>query len=145
MKNKSFKLVSTLTDISLKLVWLCIYLIAISAFFLVSFDLGSKFGRNGAISEVEDYLQEIADKSNSAATIVKGDTKIIYVTPAPSTPAPKAKEWGGPELWTAVNNRRVELGVNALSTKEELCTIASIRLNQLLELGKLDGHEGLDR
>ena len=52
--------------------------------------------------------------------------------------------WGGPELWEAVNKRRVESGVNPLSRKDELCTIASIRLNQLLELGKLDGHAGFD-
>jgi uncharacterized protein YkwD len=50
--------------------------------------------------------------------------------------------WGGPQLWEAVNKRRKELGVNPLSTKSELCTIASIRLNQLLDLGKLDAHEG---
>ncbi len=50
--------------------------------------------------------------------------------------------WGGPELWTAVNKRRVEFGVGQLSRKDELCTIASIRLNELLELGKLDGHSG---
>jgi len=54
---------------------------------------------------------------------------------------PKAS-WGGPELWTVVNKRRVELGVNPLKQRDELCTIASIRLNQLLELGKLDGHAG---
>ncbi len=52
--------------------------------------------------------------------------------------------WGGPELWEAVNKRRVELGVNPLSRRDELCTIASIRLNQLLELTKLDGHAGLE-
>lgn len=52
--------------------------------------------------------------------------------------------WGGPELWEAINKRRVELGVGQLSKKDELCTIASIRLNQLLELGKLDGHEGFE-
>lgn len=50
--------------------------------------------------------------------------------------------WGGPQLWEAVNKRRVQLGVNPLSVKEETCTIASIRLNQLLALGKLDGHIG---
>lgn len=50
--------------------------------------------------------------------------------------------WGGPELWTAVNNRRVQFGVGQLSRKDELCTIASIRLNQLLDIGKLDGHAG---
>lgn len=32
--------------------------------------------------------------------------------------------------------------MNPLSQRDELCTIASIRLNELLELGKLDGHEG---
>lgn len=50
--------------------------------------------------------------------------------------------WGGPELWEAINKRRVEMGVNPLRQANELCTIASIRLNQLLELGKLDGHAG---
>lgn len=55
---------------------------------------------------------------------------------------PKKISWGGPELWTVVNKRRVESGVNPLSKKDELCTIASIRLNQLLEINKLDGHAG---
>ena len=52
--------------------------------------------------------------------------------------------WGGPELWDAINKRRVELGVGPLSKKDELCTIASIRLNQLLSLGTLDGHAGFE-
>jgi len=34
------------------------------------------------------------------------------------------------------------MGVNPLKQMDIMCTIASIRLNQLLELGKLDGHEG---
>lgn len=62
-----------------------------------------------------------------------------------SVPAPKPQAkitWGGPQLWEAVNKRRVELGVNPLQTRDEICTIASIRLNQILELGKLDGHVG---
>ncbi len=63
-------------------------------------------------------------------------------TIAPKTTAKQKITWGGPELWEAVNKRRVEFGVNKLSRKDELCTIASIRLNQLLELGKLDGHAG---
>lgn len=50
--------------------------------------------------------------------------------------------WGGPDLWDAVNKRRVEMGVNPLKKKDELCTVAAIRLNQLLDLGKLDGHAG---
>ena len=84
---------------------------------------------------------------NSVATIPKGETKIVYITPKPIIQAqPKTMpKWGGPDLWTAVNKRRVEFGVSGMSSKEELCTIASIRLNQLLELGKLDGHEGFGK
>ena len=41
-----------------------------------------------------------------------------------------------------MNERRRDYGVNELLTKSELCTIASIRLNELLDLGALDGHEG---
>lgn len=60
----------------------------------------------------------------------------------PTIIKPTLVPWGGVELWEAVNKRRVELGVNPLKKKDELCTIASIRLNELLELGKLDNHEG---
>lgn len=70
---------------------------------------------------------------------------VIFVSPRkiiPQPTQPKKIVWGGPELWTAVNKRRVESGVNPLSKRDELCTIASIRLNQLLELNKLDGHAG---
>lgn len=74
----------------------------------------------------------------------------LYQTPAPqasATPKPKAPTaapitWGGPELWEAVNARRKEFGVQALDQENELCTIASIRLNTILDLGKIDNHEG---
>jgi len=55
---------------------------------------------------------------------------------------PQIISWGGPELWEMINKRRIERGVNALLKRDELCTIASIRLNQLLELNNLDGHAG---
>jgi len=67
--------------------------------------------------------------------------KVSTVTIPKVTPLQNVS-WGGPDLWNAVNKRRVELGVGQLSKKDELCTIASIRLNQLLELIKLDGHAG---
>jgi len=54
----------------------------------------------------------------------------------------QASSWGGPDLWEAVNKKRSEYGVNPLNNKAELCTIAAIRLSEILELGKLDGHEG---
>jgi len=67
---------------------------------------------------------------------------VVLVSPKKVTPIPKKIVWGGPELWQSVNKRRIELGVNPLEKRDELCTLASIRLNQLLELGKLDGHAG---
>lgn len=67
---------------------------------------------------------------------------VVMASPRKFVPAPKKIVWGGPDLWEAINKRRVELGVNPLGKKDELCTIASVRLNQLLELGKLDGHAG---
>jgi len=56
----------------------------------------------------------------------------------------KTVTWGGRELWNAINNKRVEFGVGQLSQKDELCTIAAIRLNQILDLGKLDAHAGFE-
>lgn len=50
--------------------------------------------------------------------------------------------YSGPELWEAVNKRRIEHGVGGLSRSDTLCPIASARLNQLLGLGKLDNHAG---
>lgn len=50
--------------------------------------------------------------------------------------------WGGIQLWEAVNKRRQELGVEPLEVRDELCTIAAIRLAEQLDLGRLDRHEG---
>jgi uncharacterized protein YkwD len=66
----------------------------------------------------------------------------VSAVAVPSIKPVKITTWGGPELWDVVNNKRVEFGVGKLNKKDELCTIASIRLNQLLELNKLDGHAG---
>lgn len=64
----------------------------------------------------------------------------IFIKPQVKTPT-----WSGPELWEAVNQRRKQNGVNPLVNEAEVCTIAAIRLNQLLELGNLDGHEGFSK
>lgn len=100
--------------------------------FLCGYKIGYKFG-------LEDQGKKPASSSTvkfQASPSPKSNTRTVYKTPQP------AANWGGPQLWDAVNKRRVQLGVNPLQVKEEVCTIASIRLNQLLELGKLDGHVG---
>lgn len=106
---------------------------------LLTFIAGSRVGYNSAVLEF-NKLQEEA----TVATLEKGKTEVIYVTPQPA-PKKTYPKWGGPELWEAVNVSRVGHGVGPLSQRDELCTIASIRLNQLLALGTLDGHEGFGK
>lgn len=110
--------------------------------FQVSYIKGHNDATQKAQEEFDNLLTQfqngqIAIKPTNSATPVSTSRPI-----ATKAPAPKPVAWGGPDLWTAVNKRRVELGVNQLSQRDEICTIASIRLNQLLELGRLDGHEG---
>lgn len=76
--------------------------------------------------------------SPTPTTIIIEKTKEATPQPAKSS----IPDWTGPELWEAVNKRRLEFGINPLNSRAELCTIASIRLNELLDLGELDGHEG---
>ncbi|MBP7118507.1 hypothetical protein KBA63_00305 [Candidatus Woesebacteria bacterium] len=104
----------------------------------VGYTNGQKSASEAAQTEIDSLVHQFQNKQ-----IAFKPTSLPTTTPvATSVPAVKTVAWGGPELWTAVNKRRVEFGVNALGQRDELCTLASIRLNQLLEAGKLDGHEG---
>lgn len=90
--------------------------------------------------------QKVYDQAVSSTTkpIAKETAKQVVI-PSTSKPIVPQSNLSGPTLWEAVNKRRVEFGVNPLKQKDELCTIASIRLNQLLDLGNLDGHEGFSK
>lgn len=82
------------------------------------------------------YGKDVTEVSqNSTATPLVTPNKTPNIASAIPT-------WGGPQLWEAVNKKRAEYGVNPLNNKDELCTIAAIRLNEILAMGKLDGHEG---
>lgn len=95
----------------------------------------------GQVDMNNQYVAMLSDMEATSYEIQDG-------VPKPAIASPTTKRitqnvtWGGVELWEAVNNKRVAYGVNPLKKADELCTIASIRLNELLELGKLDGHEG---
>jgi uncharacterized protein YkwD len=103
--------------------------------------MGINKGYSMAIEEIDNQISEHVVKNDQKTSANQVTT--IVVTPTPSKNIVyKKTNWGGPELWDAVNKKRSEYGVNPLTQKDELCTIASIRLNELLELGKLDGHEG---
>lgn len=108
---------------------------------------GYIYGFNDAAIDADNKLasllfnleQKIQLDSTDSEMGTAPEPAIIYVQREPTAAPPT---WTGPELWEVVNKRRVEFGVGELSSVDEICTIASLRLNQLLELGKLDGHEG---
>ncbi len=55
---------------------------------------------------------------------------------------PSSTVYTGVDLWNAVQDYRTKHGVPPYRQDSTLCTIASIRLNQQLDLGKLDNHDG---
>ena len=105
---------------------------------LYNLGFSNGFG-SGFSSGSEEAYGQIVSSAEESGNSAEGAIRITNETPLTNYQSPS---WSGPELWEEINTRRLELGVNSLSTKSELCTIASIRLNQLLDLGTLDGHEG---
>lgn len=103
-------------------------------------------GYNEAQKDINEQIASILENYSQSVSPTPTETlplPTVKITPVPTKTVNHVKDdWGGPELWEAVNNKRTEYGVNPLSQRDDLCTIASIRLNELLELGKLDGHEG---
>ena len=94
--------------------------------------------RKTSVSSIVDNLVD-KDSSQTAST----ETSVSEQTTQSDTLGTQdSGSWGGPDLWAAVNKRRSEYGVNSLIQRDNLCTIAAVRLNELLELDKLDGHEG---
>lgn len=104
--------------------------------YLVGFVRGYGSGWNAAEKELQKYLSDKVSSTTAPAATSRPSVQPVVIRPT------NPPSWGGPQLWEAVNKRRVQLGVNPLQVKEEICTIASIRLNQILDLGKLDGHVG---
>jgi len=105
------------------------------SFYFLGFNNGVEFmqASNETITRIKVSPVEKTDKEKPSQTPTPTITKV-------------KKSWGGPELWEEVNKKRqLVYGVNPLIQRDELCTIASIRLNELLEIGKLDGHEGFTK
>ncbi len=96
---------------------------------------------NGQVDMNNQYAVMLSEMEATSYEIQEGVPKPT-IAPLITKRITQNVTWGGVELWEAVNKKRVEYGVNPLRKADELCTIASIRLNELLELGKLDGHEG---
>ncbi len=127
---------------SVSRVFLNIFLvISFIGFYLIGFNQGYQIGENITAKRINS-LKEFGERSEEFLTPTPNITKIPSPSPKLTTVSEKKISWGGPELWNAVNKKRIEFGVNPMVLRDELCTIASIRLNELLELGKLDGHKG---
>jgi uncharacterized protein YkwD len=114
--------------------------------YTLGYQIGFIKGQQNINIYYQSIFQDLSDQSRliPTPTVV---TKNVIVAPEPSDKEIYIKDvdWGGPDLWTEVNVKRQQYGVNPLNQADELCTIASIRLNELLSLGKLDGHEGFGK
>jgi uncharacterized protein YkwD len=119
-----------------------ITLILITSAIAGAYCLGFTGGVTSTKSGYEEYIASLLESKNTLLKSTPSPINIKALTPKPISPQQTQVNWTGPELWEAVNKGRIEHGVNPLKQADELCTIASIRLNELLELGKLDGHEG---
>jgi len=120
---------------------LTLIIVSIVGGILTSYAYGFRNGADSLKHEYERVMEDYLNDNPKVITYTKPEETPTQ-TQAPIVKNVQKEEWGGPELWEKVNAKRVSYGVNPLREKDELCTIASLRLNELLELGKLDGHEG---
>lgn len=108
--------------------------------FSAGYFLGARETFQALNSEIQKQLEELAKKEAAPGPTPFTQTKTAEKTP---TPAVSLKtDYTGPQLWEAVNAARIGHGVSPLGQRDILCTIAAIRLAQIRELGKLDGHDG---
>jgi uncharacterized protein YkwD len=120
-----------------------VFVVVVLIAFLVGYIQGYGYGKFNTESYLQQFLSaRVSSTTKPISTVAPSATIRPTVKPKPTSSQVVTTGWGGPQLWEAANKRRVELGVNPLSVKDELCTIASIRLNQVLAKGSLDGHEG---
>jgi len=118
--------------------------LSIVIFAVLGFVAAYLLGKQSSLTHSLNYVQSNKNLTIPTATPTptvspiprdnKGSQQIIY----------RQSSFSGPELWEAVNKKRVENGVGGLGRNDLLCSIASYRLNQLLGLGKLDNHAGFN-
>lgn len=109
--------------------------------FSAGYFLGARETFQALNSELQKQIEELAKSEAAPGPTPFTQTKILDQIPTPA-PQPQKTTYTGPQLWEAVNGARIEHGVSALGQRDILCTIAAIRLAQIRELGKLDGHDG---
>jgi len=129
------------TNLATVLIGILILIIVGIVFYTIGYTQGSYKTQNDIKRLLADHNIYVSSQAESVVPdqedLSEGQDQQTNEPAAPKTP-----DWTGPELFEAVNNRRIQLGVNPLQLDLKLCTIASIRLNELLKLGELDAHDG---
>lgn len=112
-------------------------------FVLLVLTWGATLFTAGYVAGVKNAPQPTEDEPSGEEMVISQPSPppVTKTTPQPTQSALRPN-YSGPELWEAVNKARVEHGVAPLSQRDILCTISAIRLAQIRELGKLDGHDG---
>ncbi len=109
--------------------------------YLTGYSTGTQVATVNAIISLQESMGSTQKLASSVPIPTQSPATQRTVKHAPSI-APKTTVFSGPSVWAEVNKKRQSYGVSPLSQRDELCTIASIRLNELLDLGNLDGHSG---
>lgn len=86
-----------------------------------------------------------AELENTSGTLIAIALSSRLASRAPMHTTTNQATFTGQDLWTAVQNYRASHKLPLFTQSNELCTVASIRVNELLELGKLDNHDGFPK
>jgi uncharacterized protein YkwD len=88
------------------------------------------------------YSLQTKDENRSIITVISFDT--LQNTKAVAKPAAQPTYYTGVDLWNEIQKYRKSKGVPEFRQDNTLCTLTSIRVNQLINLGKLDDHKGFE-
>jgi uncharacterized protein YkwD len=101
----------------------------------------------GKIGLIRLSSVDLQDQTEDSPSLDASPTPSIQPSPSPTVfkkpPKPTPiTYYTGVELWQELQEYRRQHGVPEFQKDNTLCTIASIRVNQLLDLKSLDGHDG---
>jgi uncharacterized protein YkwD len=122
--------------LSLSVCSLCLFVFL----YLTGYSTGTQVATVNAIISLQENT--VPTKNITPSETKPANSPIATLAPKPTTQPRPSTVFSGPSVWAEVNKKRQSYGVSTLAQRDELCTIASIRLNELLDLGNLDGHSG---
>ncbi|MCD8485120.1 CAP domain-containing protein [Candidatus Woesebacteria bacterium] len=121
-----------------------------------NFDLKTELAEDEVFANKNLTEFGIATRSASLGSTSGTIVSLVLSTPFTDTVSPQTAQtqsqapvqarptYTGEDLWAAVQAYRRAHSLPEFQQSNELCTVASIRLNEQLELGRLDNHDGFD-